>query len=148
MAAMPQELDAFLQAMPDEAVTTMAGRDFWCGHWRGHEVVAVLSGIGKVAASITATTLIQHFGVRRLMFTGVAGGLAPHVKVGDVVVASELLQHDLDASPLFPRFELPGRGISRIPSCPVLRHALVAAARQSLSLTAGEQVHELSLIHI
>jgi adenosylhomocysteine nucleosidase len=142
MAAMPQELDAFLQAMPDETVRTLGGRAFWCGHWQGHEVVAVLSGIGKVAASITATTLVQHFGVQRLIFTGVAGGLAPHVRVGDVVVASELLQHDMDASPLFPRFEIPGRGVSRVPTCPDLRAALLMAARQTLALTSGEQVHE------
>jgi adenosylhomocysteine nucleosidase len=142
IAAMPEELDAFLAAMPDETSVELAGRRFSCGHWQGHEVVAVLSGIGKVAASITATALVTHFQATRLIFTGVAGGLGAGVQVGDVVVANELLQHDLDASPIFPRHELPGRGISRIATCPALSHALLAAARQTLAVSGGQQVHE------
>jgi adenosylhomocysteine nucleosidase len=105
-------------------------------------VVAVLSGIGKVAATITATTLITHFQATRLIFTGVAGGLGPGVMVGDVVVATELLQHDLDASPIFPRHQIPGRGLSRLPTCPTLSQALLAAARQTLAVSGGQQVHE------
>jgi len=141
VAAMPQELQAFLQAMPDEQVQRIGGREVWMGHWRGHEVVAALSGIGKVAASITATLLIAQFGVRRLLFTGVAGGIGPGVAVGDIVVATELLQHDMDASPLFPRHELPGRGISRIATCPALTHALQQAAQHTLAVTQGQRVH-------
>jgi adenosylhomocysteine nucleosidase len=142
VAAMPEELDAFLAAMPDKTPVALAGRHFWCGHWQGHDVVAVLSGIGKVAASITATALATHFKTTRLIFTGVAGGLGVGVQVGDVVVAKELLQHDLDASPLFPRHELPGRGISRITTCPALSTALLVAARQTLAVSGGQQVHQ------
>lgn len=136
MAAMPQELDAFLTAMPDKQVTTLAQRQFWQGHWHGHEVVAVLCGIGKVAASTTATLLCSHFGVSRVIFTGVAGGLNPSadgpVHVGDVVVATALLQHDLDASPLFPRHDIPGLGISHLNTCPQLTSVLVQAAQNAL----------------
>ncbi len=57
MAAMPQELQALLDLMPDEARVRRGGRDFWCGHLAGQDVVAVLSGIGKVAAATTATLL-------------------------------------------------------------------------------------------
>ena len=146
MAAMPQELDAFLTAMPDKQVTTLAQRQFWQGHWHGHEVVAVLCGIGKVAASTTATLLCSHFGAYRLIFTGVAGGLNPSagglVRVGDVVVATELLQHDMDASPLFPRHELPGMGITRLATCPTLTAALVDAARHTLDASQGQHVHQ------
>lgn len=140
MAAMPEELDAFLAAMPDEAAHMLGERQFWCGHLMGHDVVAVLSGIGKVAASITATTLITRFGVDRLIFTGVAGGLGDGVRVGDVVVATELLQHDLDASPLFPRFEIPGRGISRIATNTTLSDVLSQAAQDCLK--DDERVHQ------
>jgi adenosylhomocysteine nucleosidase len=141
IAAMPQELQAFLQAMPDEHLQRVGGREVWVGHWRGHEVVAALSGIGKVAASITATLLIARFGVGRLLFTGVAGGIGAGVQVGDIVVATELLQHDMDASPLFPRHELPGRGISRIATDPTLTEALQRAARQTLGISKGQHVH-------
>ncbi len=107
MSAMHEELAAVLAAMPDEQRVQVAGRDFWVGHWQGHSVVAVLSRIGKVAAATTATVLLERFAVDTLVFTGVAGGLGADVRVGDVVVAQGLLQHDMDASPLFPRHEVP-----------------------------------------
>ena len=128
ISAMHEELSAVLARLPDEQKTTVAGRDFWLGHWHGHQVVAVLSRIGKVAAATTATTLIEHFGVNRMVFTGVAGGLAPQVQVGDVVVAQAFLQHDLDASPLFPRYEVPLSGVSRFAADTVLTQALLQAA--------------------
>jgi adenosylhomocysteine nucleosidase len=128
VSAMHEELAAVLARMPDEHKTVVAGREFWLGHWHGHEVVAVLSRIGKVAAATTATTLIERFGVTRMVFTGVAGGLGPHVNVGDVVVAREFVQHDMDASPLFPRYEVPLSGMTRFPSDPSLSDALLQVA--------------------
>jgi adenosylhomocysteine nucleosidase len=132
VSAMHEELAAVLARMPDEQKTVVAGRAFWVGHWHGHEVVAVLSRIGKVAAATTATTLIERFGVNRIVFTGVAGGLAPHVSVGDVVVAREFIQHDMDASPLFPRHEVPLTGMTRFAADRALSDALAAAAPLAL----------------
>jgi adenosylhomocysteine nucleosidase len=132
VSAMHQELAAVLALLPDERKTVAAGREFWRGHLHGHEVVAVLSRIGKVAAATTATVLIERFGVQRIVFTGVAGGLAPGVQVGDVVVAAGFLQHDLDASPLFPRYEVPLYGASRFATDAALSAALAAAARAAL----------------
>mgnify|MGYP000001605385 CR=1 FL=1 len=86
MSAMHEELALVLQAMPDEQRVRVGGRDFWQGHWQGQPVVAVLSRIGKVAAATTATALIERFGVDRIVFTGVAGGIGPGVRVGDVVL--------------------------------------------------------------
>ncbi len=129
---MHEELAAVLAQWPDEQKTVVAGREFCVGHWHGHEVVAVLSRIGKVAAATTATTLIERFGVTRMVFTGVAGGLAPHVHVGDVVVAREFIQHDMDASPLFPRHEIPLTGMTRFPADAALSDALAIAAPVAL----------------
>ena len=133
VSAMHEELAAVLARMPDEQKTVVAGREFWIGHWHGHEVVAVLSRIGKVAAATTATTLIERFGVTRMVFTGVAGGLAPHVNVGDVVVARAFVQHDMDASPLFPRHEVPLTGMTHFPSDVALSDALLAVAPLALA---------------
>ena len=132
VSAMHEELAAVLARMPDENKTVVAGREFWVGHWHGHEVVAVLSRIGKVAAATTTTALIERFGVSRIVFTGVAGGLAPEVNVGDVVVGREFIQHDMDASPLFPRHEVPLTGITRFTADVALTDALAAAAPLAL----------------
>ena len=132
VSALHEELASVLALMPDEQKQRVAGRDFWLGHLHGQEVVAVLSGIGKVAAATTATLLIERFGVQRIVFTGVAGGLAPGVKVGDVVLARSFLQHDMDASPIFPRHEVPGYGRTRFDVDPALTDALELACERML----------------
>lgn len=132
VAAMHEELAAVLALLPDERPVTVAGRAFWQGHLHGHEVVAVLSRIGKVAAATTAAVLATRFAVGQVVFTGVAGGLGSGVEVGDVVVASEFLQHDMDAAPIFPRHEVPLYGRSRFPADATLAAALGRAAREAL----------------
>lgn len=132
VSAMHEELAAVLALMPDERKTIAAGREFWVGHLHGHEVVVVLSRIGKVAAATTATALIERFRARRILFTGVAGGLGEGVRVGDVVVADAFLQHDMDASPIFPRHEVPLYGQSRFAADAALRAVLAQATSQVL----------------
>ena len=132
VSAMHEELSAVLARMPDEHKTVVAGREFWLGHWHGHEVVAVLSRIGKVAAATTTTLLIERFDVDRVLFTGTAGGLSAQARVGDVVVAHEFLQHDMDASPLFPRHEVPLTGVTRFAVDATLTHIISQAAKQAL----------------
>jgi adenosylhomocysteine nucleosidase len=113
VSALDAELRALLALVDEGQVERIAGRDFHAGTLDGRPVVLALSGVGKVAAAATAALLLDRYEVDAVLFTGVAGGLHAGVQVGDVVVASELLQHDLDASPLFPRFEVPLTGVSR-----------------------------------
>jgi len=136
MSAMHEELAAVLAHMPDEQRVSVVGREFWLGHWHGHTVVAVLSRIGKVAAATTATVLLERFQVDTLVFTGVAGGLGPDVRVGDVVVASGCVQHDMDASPLFPRHEVPLYGRACFDAHADLSAQLAVAAGQVLQEAA------------
>jgi adenosylhomocysteine nucleosidase len=138
VAAMHQELSAVLDLMPDEQKQSAAGRDFFVGHLHGQEVVTVLSRIGKVAAATTATVLVERFQVDRIVFTGVAGGVGRGVLRGDVVVADSFLQHDLDASPLFPRYEVPLYGTGIFRTDPVLTSQLAAAVKKALH---GTHVH-------
>lgn len=135
VSALHDELASVLALMPDEHKEAVGGREFWVGHLHGQDVVAVLSGVGKVAAATTATLLIERFGVRRIVFTGVAGGLGPGVKVGDVVLARSFLQHDMDASPLFPRYEVPFYGRARFDAD--------AALADALELTCERMLHSL-----
>jgi adenosylhomocysteine nucleosidase len=127
MAAMPQEIAAILPHLQSVRVQTLAGRAFHHGTWHGQPVVAVLSGIGKVAAATTATLLCTSLAADHLVFTGVAGGLGADVAVGDVVLGTRFVQHDMDASPLFPRFELPGRGRAALDSDVALTQELARA---------------------
>ncbi|MGJ7503390.1 5'-methylthioadenosine/adenosylhomocysteine nucleosidase [Variovorax sp. ZT5P49] len=149
VAAMHEELSALLAQMPDEQRVRIAGRDFWVGHLHGQPVVAVLSRIGKVAAAVTATMLLERFAVGAIVFTGVAGGLAPGVNVGDVVVATQLLQHDLDASPIFPKYEVPLLGLSRFTADVAISNALAGVAevtlRDPVALVGQEAVDEFGL---
>ncbi len=134
VSAMHEELSAVLaqvQARPVE----VAGRTFWQGHWGAVPVVAVLSRIGKVAAATTVTTLLHRFDVTQVVMTGVAGGLDASVRVGDAVVADAFVQHDLDASPLFPRYEVPLYGVSRFGVDAQLSGLLQQSAREALSRT-------------
>ena len=138
VSAMREELAAVLALMPDEHKQVVAGREFFVGHLHGHDVVAVLSRIGKVAAATTATVLIERFHVGRIVFTGVAGGLGEGLNVGDIVIADSFLQHDLDASPIFPKYEVPLYGLSRFATDAALSAKLAAAAARALP---GVQLH-------
>lgn len=112
ISALHEEQEGLVEAMqgPHKAVHGM--RDYWTGKLGHIDAVCVLSRIGKVAAAMTATSLIERFGVTHILFTGVAGSGDSSVKVGDIVIAESLVQHDMNAAPLFPRFEVPLTGQS------------------------------------
>jgi adenosylhomocysteine nucleosidase len=132
MAALPQELGDLLEAMRAESevrTLTHGRRDYHVGTVHGAPCVVTLGRIGKVAAAATVSALIHVFDVE-VVFTGVAGGVGREVRIGDVVVADTLTQHDLDASPLFPRFEVPLLGVARFAADRVLADQLAAAVEQ------------------
>ena len=133
LSALPEEQSSLLQLLQKKERFTHAGRTFCRGFLYDQAVVLALSGIGKVAAATTATALIERFGAQRIVFTGVAGGIGEGVQVGDVVIASDYLQHDMDASPLFPRWELPGYGSARLACDAALSASLLIAARAYLA---------------
>lgn len=96
IGAMDSEVDNLIKRMADTAVTEYAGRRFVTGTLASKNVVVVQSGIGKVAAAITAQMLIDRFGVCALLNTGMAGGLNPRLAVKDLVIGMGALQHDFD----------------------------------------------------
>jgi adenosylhomocysteine nucleosidase len=143
LSALAAEQQGLLEHLHQPRRIERAGRTFWQGALHGQPVVLALSRIGKVAAATTATTLIEAFAAQRLVFTGVAGGIGSGVQVGDVVVADEFVQHDMDASPLFPRYQIPLYGRERFACDAALSQTLLAATRvglQQLGLAAN--VHQ------
>lgn len=104
---MAQEIDEVKALLTEKTVVKIANREFVVGKIGNVRCVVAFSKWGKVAATITATLLIQEFGVTDLFFIGTAGALADGLKVGDIVISKRLVQHDLDARPMMQRFELP-----------------------------------------
>ena len=149
LSALAEEQAGLWDALVDRREVVQGGRSYGCGQLYGQPVVLALSRIGKVAAATTATALVSHFGVRALLFTGVAGGLAPGVQVGDVVVADGLLQHDMDASPLFARYEVPllGRSVFATDAAltPLLQQAC-ALALDALALPGARPTVHSGLV--
>ncbi|CAB3830064.1 5'-methylthioadenosine/S-adenosylhomocysteine nucleosidase [Achromobacter aegrifaciens] len=131
LGALHEEIADLLAAMdPGAAIHRIAMRDFHVGTLWGTPCVIALSRIGKVAAAATASIVIQEFKASRVVFTGLAGGLHEDVAVGDVVVASALMQHDMDARPLFGQHEIPLLGRERFDADPVLSERLLESAGQ------------------
>ena len=133
VGAMHEEIAALLPCLTDGRVLTRGGREFHRGRLDGHEVILTRSGIGKVAAAATCAILLDAFEASAVLFTGVAGGLGPGVRVGDIVVATSLLQHDMDASPLFPRWEVPLTGRSAFDTDPRWTARVAGACRGLLA---------------
>ena len=107
MGAMPEEIDSVVQLLEGVEQSTAARRVYFTGHINGIKTVVVISGWGKVAAAATVSTLIHKFGITELIFTGVAGALSEDLQIGDIVIGNRLLQHDMDARPFIPRYEIP-----------------------------------------
>jgi adenosylhomocysteine nucleosidase len=107
VGAMRQEVQKLIAEMQVQKTTKQGKRTFYEGTLYGKEVVLVFSRWGKVAAATTATQLISDFHVDKMIFTGIAGALAPHLRVGDVVIGQRFFQHDMDASPMVPVYEIP-----------------------------------------
>ena len=129
IGAMEEEVAALKAAMTIGSTRTVAGMEYFEGTLCGRPVVVVQCGMGKVNAGICADTLVNLFGVRRVVNTGVAGSLDNAIDVGDVVVSTDAVQHDFDVSPIgFARGEIPYTGLYAFPADERLRALAVRAA--------------------
>ena len=96
MGAMQEEIEPLLAHFKDVNVLEYANNKFYEVSYNGLEIVIAYSKIGKVFASLTASTMIEKFGCDTLLFSGVAGGINPKLQIGDLIIADKLCQHDLD----------------------------------------------------
>ncbi|WP_292932755.1 5'-methylthioadenosine/adenosylhomocysteine nucleosidase [Noviherbaspirillum sp.] len=128
ISALHQEQAGLIETMQDIEKTNRGMRDYTFGKLWGIDTVCVLSRMGKVAAAATAATLIERFAVTHIVFTGVAGAAGNELRVGDIVVADELVQHDMNTTPLFPQYEVPLLGQSHFSSDKNLTDRLARAA--------------------
>jgi adenosylhomocysteine nucleosidase len=131
---MAEEVDRLHHHLEAESVDVDAGRVYRHGFLAGQRVTVVQSRIGKVAATLTAASLIRDHEVDAIVFTGIAGALHDHLSIGDVVVASELVQHDLAGPPeMFTRGEIPLLGVVELEADESMSVAAFAAATEFLN---------------
>lgn len=141
MAAMHDEIAGLVQEMGSGVEVHRIGqRDYYVGELHGQRCVVVLARIGKVAAAATTVTLIREFAVQEIIFTGLAGAVSSDVRVGDVVLAQSLLQHDINASPLFPQYEIPLLGRSHFQTDPGLNQRLTQCLHDYFEQDFGDQL--------
>ncbi|WP_300221946.1 5'-methylthioadenosine/adenosylhomocysteine nucleosidase [uncultured Helicobacter sp.] len=96
LGAMREEITPFLKKFPNYTQEEVGGNTFYKIAYREHELVLAYSKIGKVHSALSASSMILKFGCEKLIFSGVAGGLNPKLKVGDLIIASKLCQYDVD----------------------------------------------------
>jgi len=96
MGAMPEEIEPILKKVQNYTTIEYAGNKYYEATYSGIELVIAYSKIGKVFSTLTAATMIEHFNATKLLFSGVAGAISNDLKVGDLIVATKLAQHDLD----------------------------------------------------
>ena len=133
IAAMESELRDLSASLDHERTEKVAGREIHYGRLENQPVALLLCGCGKVNAALSASLLAGHAKVERILLTGVSGGMADGLKVGDIVIGNSYVQHDMDARPLFPLHVIPFEGFSLIESDPDLRRLLVQAAGTMLA---------------
>ena len=96
MGAMPEEIEPIISKLENLKETKYAANTYYEGTYNGKELVVAYSKIGKVFATLTATSLIEKFACDTLLFSGVAGAISPDLNIGDLIIADGLVQHDLD----------------------------------------------------
>ena len=98
IGAMDIEVEKIKEQLTDVEILSKAAMDFYQGKWHEKDVVVVRSGIGKVNAGICAQILADIFKVDAVINTGIAGSLRAEINIGDIVLSSDTLQHDMDAT--------------------------------------------------
>lgn len=98
IGAMDVEVAEVKKTMEHVTVETIANMDFYRGILKGKEAVVVRSGIGKVNAAICTQILADHYKVSAVINTGIAGSLKNEINIADVVLSTDVVHHDMDAT--------------------------------------------------
>lgn len=93
--AMQKELDLFAKKMTDLKSHKQNHLTFYCGQHQDLDLCLCVSGIGKVNAALCVANVMSFFQPNLIINIGVSGGLDPTLKIGDVVVADNLIYHDV-----------------------------------------------------
>lgn len=97
LGAMPEEIAPLLEKITYKKIDYI-GNTFYIAPYKNHELIIAYSKIGKVNSAITSAVMFEKFGAEILLFTGVAGALESELKIGNLLYATKVVQHDLDIS--------------------------------------------------
>lgn len=151
MSAMREEIQALLNYLENTEHCIKGKRDYYTGSLFGKEAVLVFSRWGKVASATTATQLINDFDLDELIFTGVAGALSPDLNIGDIVIGKQLIQHDMNASPLYEVFEIPLLHKTFFETNPDNREQLTTASQSFIKsytdVISEKEAKDLNIVH-
>ena len=100
IGAMKIEVDELKANIKEPIKEVISGIEYCAGNLYGKEVVVAACGIGKVNAAVCTQTMILKYKIDMIINTGIAGGMSPKINIGDIVIGSALVQHDVDTSPL------------------------------------------------
>ena len=129
IAAMVPEIEAVKAAMTEKTVRTVSGIDFVSGKLYGKDAVVAKCGIGKVFAAVCAQTMILTYSPDYIINIGVGGTLTDRLTIGDIAISTDVVQHDMDTSPLGdPVGLVSGINIVHFPADERLTRELLAAA--------------------
>jgi len=138
LGAMESEVRGLVSVMAVETTGTGAGFEYWRGTVAGQPCVLARCGMGKVSAASGVQRLIDVFGVDTVVVCGLAGGLRAGLRRGDIVVGDRFVQHDLDASPIFPKYFVPGLDMVYFDADAHLVDFAEQASREVASSLTGE----------
>jgi len=96
LGAMREEITPILDIVKEYKSVEYGKNIYYIAKYNNHELIIAYSKIGKVFASLTATIMIEKFGIEKLLFSGVAGAINTKLHIGDLIYATKLAQHDLD----------------------------------------------------
>jgi len=150
MAAMDEELHRIVALLENASSEKVGHKTVYRGQLGKQKVVVVFSGWGKVASASTATMLIERYAISQLIFTGVAGATAAHLNIGDIVIGSTFVQHDMDCAGVLgiKRFEIPLLSLVEIPSDPALQKRAKNAAQDYLKNDLSNDVDQDALAQL
>jgi len=138
IGAMDEEVAKIKEQMDNVKVMSKAAMDFYEGTLNGKEVVVVRSGIGKVNAAMCAQILVDTYEVEAVINTGIAGSLNAQIDIGDIVLSTDTLEHDMDAVAF-------GYPVGQIPRMDTLSFKADEKLRALAKKVCGEVVPEVSV---
>ena len=139
IGAMDEEVAKIKEQMEDVQVMEKAGMEFFEGVLSGKKVVVVRSGIGKVNAALCTQILVDTYEVDAVINTGIAGSLNADINIGDIVLSTDTVEHDMDAVAF-------GYPLGQIPRMDTFSFETDSALRALAKRVCEEKLSEISVL--